>query len=51
MKNWIIVLFVAMLYVHLFNAIAKLYLDSERRLTPADLWRRVFPSIKIQIEL
>ena len=51
MRRWFIAIFVAMLYVHLFNAIARMYLASDKRLTLMDLWRRFFPGIKIQIEL
>jgi hypothetical protein len=51
MNSWIIAIFVVTLYVQLFNAIARMYLDSDKQLTLWDLWRRVFPSIKIQIEL
>ncbi len=49
--NWILVILVVLLYVHLFNAIARLYFESGRTLTLRDLWRRFFPGVKIQIEL
>lgn len=49
--NWIIVVLVLLLYVHLFNAVARLYFESGRTLTLRDLWRRFFPGVKIQIEL
>jgi len=49
--KWILVLFVALLYVHLFNAIARIYFESGRTLGLKDLWRRFFPGVKIQIEL
>lgn len=51
MNAWIIAIFVATLYIHLFNAIAKMYLDSGRLLGLADLYRRVMPPVKISIEL
>jgi len=51
MKNWVVSVFVVLLYVHLFNAIAKLYLDSDRRMGVSDLYRRVIPPIKVSIEL
>jgi hypothetical protein len=49
--KWILVILVVLLYVHLFNAIARLYFESGRSLTLRDLWRRFFPGVKIQIEL
>ena len=49
--EWIIVLFVIVLYVHLFNAIAKLYLDSGRSMTVYDLYRRVVPPTDFHIRL
>lgn len=51
MMNWIIALCVILLYVHLFNAITRLYLDSERTLVLSDLYRRFLPPLKISIEL
>lgn len=51
MSAWIVGIFVATLYIHLFNAIAKMYLDSGRTLGLADLYRRVMPPVKISIEL
>ena len=48
---WIIVVLVALLYIHLFNAIAKWYLESNRTLTLRDLWRRFFPPIDFHIQL
>lgn len=51
MNTWIIGIFVSMLYVHLFNAITRLYLDSERTLVLSDLYRRFLPPVKISIEL
>jgi len=51
MKNWIVSVFVALLYIHLFNAIARLYLDSGRMLAASDLYRRFIPPVKVSIEL
>ena len=51
MNGWIVSIFVATLYIHLFNAIAKLYLDSGRSLGLMDLYRRFFPPVKVSIEL
>lgn len=51
MNAWIVAIFVATLYIHLFNAIAKMYLDSGRLLGLGDLYRRVMPPVKISIEL
>jgi len=48
---WLLVLLVLLLYVHLFNAIAKLYLDSGRTLRIQDLWRRFFPPLDVHIQL
>ena len=49
--KWLIVAVVLLLYVQLFNAIARIYFDTGRTLTLRDLWRWFFPGIKIQIEL
>jgi hypothetical protein len=49
--KWLVFLVVLILYVHVFNAIAKLYFESDRQLTLKDLWRRFFPSMKITIEM
>lgn len=49
--TWIIAILVLFLYVHLFNAIATLYLDSGRTLTLQDLWRRVVPPIDFHIRI
>lgn len=49
--NWIVVLVVILLYVHLFNAIANLYFDSDRSLTMYSLYRRVVPSMDFHIRL
>jgi hypothetical protein len=49
--NWVIVAGVAILYVHIFNAIAKLYLESNRTLTLKDLWRRWVPPTDIHIQI
>jgi hypothetical protein len=48
--NWTVPIFVSVLYVHLFNAIATLYFESERQLTLADLGKRIIPHMKIHIE-
>jgi len=50
MKTWLIFVAVLVLYIHLFNAIAQQYFDSNRTLTLFDLWRRFVPSGKITIE-
>jgi hypothetical protein len=49
--KWVIVILVTLLYVHLFNALARLYFESGRTLALKDLWRRFFPGVKIHIEL
>ena len=51
MNAWIVAIFVATLYVHLFNAIAKMYLNSGRTLVLSDLYRKVVPPVKVSIEL
>ena len=51
MNPWMVSIFVATLYIHLFNAIAKMYLASDRKMTFTDLYRKVLPPLKISIEL
>ncbi len=51
MSTWILAIFVGTLYIHLFNRIARMYLESGRTLTLSDLWRRFIPPIKISIEV
>lgn len=41
---WVIAVLVILLYVHLFNVVAPMYLDSGGTLTLVDLWNRVFTS-------
>lgn len=38
---WIVAVLVILLYVHLFNIVAPMYLDSGRTMTLVDLWERV----------
>ena len=35
---WVIAILVILLYVHLFNIVAPMYLDSDRTMTIMDLW-------------
>ena len=49
--SWIIAVFVIVFYVHLFNVIAKMYFDSERRLSLMDVLRKFVPPMKISIEI
>lgn len=51
MSPWILAIFVVTLYIHLFNTIARLYLDSGRTITIYDLYRRVVPPMKLSLEL
>jgi hypothetical protein len=51
MYTWLISLVVLVLYVHLFNAIASWYLDSNRTLEWKDLWAKFTPPVKITIQL
>jgi hypothetical protein len=46
---WVISLLVILLYIHLFNTVAHLYLDSDRTLTLHALWRKVVPPIRIEL--
>lgn len=47
--QWIVVLLVALLYVHLFNAMSRLYFASDRRMTLQDLWDRCKESLRAQL--
>ena len=49
--NWVIVVFVVVLYVHLFNAIATMYLDSGKTMTLQDLYRKIVPPMDFHIRL
>lgn len=49
--NWVVIAGVAILYIHIFNAVAKLYLESNRTMTLKDLWRRWVPPTDIHISL
>ena len=49
MPTWVIALLVILLYVQLFNVVAKMYLESDRTMTLHDLWRKVVPPIKIEL--
>ncbi len=42
--RWLIVVLVALLYVHLFNALAQI-----PNLTLGGLWARFFPTLSIQL--
>ena len=49
MPSWIVALLVILLYVQLFNVVARMYLDSDRTMTLHELWRKVVPPIKIEL--
>lgn len=49
MPSWIVALLVILLYVQLFNIVARMYLDSDRTMTLHELWRKVVPPIKIEL--
>jgi hypothetical protein len=51
MNPWVIAIFVVTLYVHLFNAIANMYFDSNRSLTLGELWRKSVPPIQVTLTL
>jgi len=38
-------------YIHLFNAIATMYLDSGRQLELSDLYRRVVPPMEFSVKI
>jgi flagellar biosynthesis protein FliQ len=43
--RWLVVVLVALLYVHLFNALAQI-----PNLTLGGLWRRFFPVLSLRLE-
>ncbi len=49
--EWLVFLAVAMFSVHVFNAVARMYFESNNELTLRDLWRRFFPPIDLRIQL
>lgn len=49
--TWILAILVILFYIHLFNAIATTYIESDRTLTLYDIWRRFAPSVKVSIEI
>lgn len=49
--QWVVFLVMLLLYVHLFNAIAKMYFDSDQKMTWKDLYRKVMPPIHINIQI
>jgi hypothetical protein len=49
--KWVIVSAVAFLYVLLFNEIATLYFDSDRKLSWVDVYRRFVPPTDFHIKL
>jgi hypothetical protein len=49
--EWLVFLAVAMFYVHVFNAIARIDFESNGQLTLRDLWRRFLPPIDLRIQL
>lgn len=51
MSQWLVFLVVAVLYVHLFNALATLYFESERKLTWRDLYRRFVPPAEFTLRV
>ena len=51
MEEWIIFLAVVMFYVHVFNAVARMYFETNGELTMRDLWRRFLPPIDLRIQI
>jgi hypothetical protein len=49
--NWWVPGVVLIAYIHLFNAIATMYLDSGRQLQLIDLYRRVVPPIELTLKI
>ena len=49
--KWVIIVAVVLLYVHLFNALASLYFESDRMMSWHDLYRRFMPPVKVTVEL
>jgi hypothetical protein len=47
----LVFLAVAMFYIHVFNAVARMYFESNNELTLRDLWRRFFPPIDLRIQI
>lgn len=50
-ETLIVIVFVTMLYVHLFNRIAEMYFESGRTLTLRDLYRQFIPPTDLHIHL
>ena len=52
MEWWVFVHGVVLItYIHLFNAIASMYLDSGRQLQLSDLYRRVVPPMEFSVKI
>ena len=53
MEWWVFVIpgVVLITYIHLFNAIATMYLDSGRQLQLVDLYRRVVPPMELTLKI
>lgn len=52
MEWWVLVPGVVLItYIHLFNAIATMYLDSGRQLQLSDLYRRVVPPMEFSVKI
>jgi hypothetical protein len=51
MRDFTIVAFVLILYVNVFNQIAKMYFESGQRMTWVDFYRYFVPIIEIRISL
>lgn len=49
--EWVVIAFVMMLYIHVFNAVASLYFDSLQTMTWKDLFHRFVPPVEITIKL
>jgi hypothetical protein len=49
--EWVVIVVVVMLYIHLFNAVANLYFDSLQTMTWKDLFHRFVPPVEITIKL
>lgn len=49
MNAWIVAIFVVMLYIQLFNVIARMYFDSGSKMTWFELYRKIVPPFKIEL--
>lgn len=51
MNQWYVFLAVGVLYIHLFNALANAYFDSDQKMSWSDLYRRFVPPTEVRLHL